>query len=95
MKTHKACAQQVKTAVIPHEAELDNGPFGHTQQQATKNDNGSLTNRTIFTNVPSFFVALNLFFLLKSSSQTPWVNNVDDQPEVSLLFTVATGTYQA
>jgi hypothetical protein len=32
----KASAQQVKSSVIAHQADHDNGPFGHTQQQSTK-----------------------------------------------------------
>jgi hypothetical protein len=36
MKIHEACAQQVKTAVVIHQADHDKGPCGHTQQQTTK-----------------------------------------------------------
>jgi hypothetical protein len=36
MKTHKAWAQQVNTAAVTHQADYDDGPFGHTQQQTTK-----------------------------------------------------------
>jgi hypothetical protein len=32
----KACAQQVKSSVVAHQADHDNGLFGHTQQQTTK-----------------------------------------------------------
>ncbi len=32
----KACAQRVKNSVVAHQADHDNGPFGHTQQQTTK-----------------------------------------------------------
>jgi hypothetical protein len=32
----KACAQPVKSSVAAHQADHDNGPFGHTQQQTTK-----------------------------------------------------------
>jgi hypothetical protein len=35
-KTHEACAQQVKTEVVAHQAHHDNGPFGQTQQQTAK-----------------------------------------------------------
>jgi hypothetical protein len=35
-KTNEACAQQVKTAVVAHQAHHDNGPFGQTQQQTAK-----------------------------------------------------------
>jgi hypothetical protein len=36
MKILHSCAQEVKTAVATHEADHDNGPFGHAQQQTTK-----------------------------------------------------------
>jgi hypothetical protein len=36
MKMHEACAQQVNTAVVAHQAHHDDGPFGHTQQQTKK-----------------------------------------------------------
>jgi hypothetical protein len=32
----KACAQQGKSSVAAHQADHDNGPFGHTEQQTTK-----------------------------------------------------------
>jgi hypothetical protein len=32
----KACAQQGKSSVVAHQADHDNGPFGHTQQQNAK-----------------------------------------------------------
>jgi hypothetical protein len=32
----KACPQQVKSSVVAHQADHDNGPFDHTQQQTTK-----------------------------------------------------------
>jgi hypothetical protein len=31
-----ACAQQVESSVVIHQADHDNAPFGHTQQQTTK-----------------------------------------------------------
>ena len=33
--TREACVQQ-KLPVVAHQADHDNGPFGHTQQQTTK-----------------------------------------------------------
>jgi hypothetical protein len=36
MKTLEAFLQQVKTAVVTHLADHDNGRFGCTQQQTTK-----------------------------------------------------------
>jgi hypothetical protein len=35
METLEACAQQVKIAVVTHQADHDNIPFDHTQQQET------------------------------------------------------------
>ena len=32
----KACAQQLKSSVVARQADHDNGPFGHPQQQTTK-----------------------------------------------------------
>jgi hypothetical protein len=32
----KACVQRGKSSVVAHQADHDNGPFGHTQQQTTK-----------------------------------------------------------
>jgi hypothetical protein len=32
----KACAQQVESSAVTNQADHDNGPFGHTQQQTTK-----------------------------------------------------------
>jgi hypothetical protein len=31
----KACAQQVKSSVLDHQADHDNGRFGHTTQEQT------------------------------------------------------------
>jgi hypothetical protein len=32
----KASGQQVKSSVVAHQADHDNGPFGHSQKQTTK-----------------------------------------------------------
>jgi hypothetical protein len=46
----KACAQQLESSAVAHQANHDNGPFGqHTQQQTTKNDDRDLFIRAMAT----------------------------------------------